>query len=95
MEKPPVEQQVFQQAQQQTELDDDTRYLMEFHQQIVPSQNLVNAFLSSNPIVNFCFFQLDTIEEFVSAVENALKSCSDQLRPLPAMNNDQTSESLT
>ena len=26
----------------QTELDEDTKYLMEFHQQIIPSQSLVN-----------------------------------------------------
>lgn len=42
IEKPPLEQQVFHQHQQQTELDEDTKYLMEFHQQIIPSQNLVN-----------------------------------------------------
>lgn len=67
MQNPPI----------QTELDDDTKYLMEFHQQIIPSQNLVK--FHSIDHVKSLFFQLDTIEDFVNAVENALKSSSDQL----------------
>ncbi|CAF1025333.1 unnamed protein product [Adineta ricciae] len=46
----------------QTEFDDDTKYLMMLHEQIVPSEHL-----------------LGIIERFVSNVETALQSCSEQL----------------
>jgi hypothetical protein len=59
----------------QTEIDDNTKFLMGLHQQIIPSQN-----------------QLDRIEDFISAVEAALKSCSDQLRPSLSFTIDPTSD---
>ncbi|CAF0936074.1 unnamed protein product [Adineta ricciae] len=51
----------------QDELDDDTKYLMQLHKQIVPSPQL-----------------LQTIEQFVSTVESALKACSEQLHIMPS-----------
>ncbi|CAF3838809.1 unnamed protein product [Rotaria sordida] len=57
------------------DIDDDTKCLMKLHEQIIPTQNLLN-----------------TIEQFVSAVETALKSCSDQLCPSQPSTIDNTSK---
>ncbi|CAF1218074.1 unnamed protein product [Rotaria magnacalcarata] len=44
------------------DMDDDTKYLMKLHEQIIPTPNL-----------------LDIIEQFVSTVEAAVKSCSNRI----------------
>ncbi|CAF4039152.1 unnamed protein product [Adineta steineri] len=65
----------------QEENDDDTKFLMMLHKQIVPSPNFLNI-----------------VEQFVSAVESALKSCSEQLQAftkLSADENTSTSETST
>ena len=71
------------------DIDDDTKFLMALHEQIVPSPNLVsvNRFASLSSVQISCpsfltiafLVQLNTVEQFITVIEAALKSCSGQL----------------